>query len=82
MSQTRYDVTLCDWKMPGLSGRDVFERLRATDRAQAERMIFITGDVVSDTTRAFFDDPQRVFLPKPFTLVEVREAIGKVLNKA
>lgn len=82
LSQTRYDVALCDWKMPGLSGRDVFERLRATDRAQAERMIFITGDVVSDTTRAFFDDPQRVFLPKPFTLVEVREAIGKVLNKA
>ena len=79
LSQARYDVTLCDWKMPGLSGQDVFERLRAIDHAQAERIIFITGDVVSEKTRSFFDDQRRVCLPKPFTLVEVREAIGKML---
>jgi len=79
LSQARYDVTLCDWKMPGLSGQDVFERLRAIDRAQADRIIFITGDVVNEKTRSFFDDQKRVCLPKPFTLVEVREAIGKML---
>ncbi len=79
LSQTRYDVTLCDWKMPGLSGREVFERLRSKDRASSDRMIFITGDVVSDKTRRFLEEQNRVCLPKPFSLAEFREAIAKML---
>lgn len=79
LAQTRYDVTLCDWKMPGLSGQEVFERVRRKDPAQSERMIFITGDVVNDKTRRFLEEQKRVLLPKPFTLAEFREAIAKML---
>ena len=79
LSQERYDVTLCDWKMPGLSGQDVFERVRLKDRAQSERIIFITGDVMNEKTRCFLDEQKRVCLPKPFSLAEFREAIRKVL---
>ncbi len=79
LSQTRYDVTLCDWKMPGLNGQEVYERLRTKDRSQSDRIIFITGDVVSDKTRRFLEEQKRVCLPKPFTLAEFREAIGKML---
>src|SRR5262249_33912727 len=43
LSQTSYDLALCDWKMPGLNGQQVYERLRAVNPALAERMIFITG---------------------------------------
>src|SRR6185369_16908404 len=31
LRQTPYDLTLCDWKMPGLNGQQVFERLRASN---------------------------------------------------
>lgn len=79
LSQTRYDVTLCDWKMPGLSGQDVFERVRRKDPAQSERIIFITGDVVNERTRRFLEEQKRVCLPKPFTLGEFREAIARML---
>ena len=40
-SKTQYDLTLCDWKMPGLNGQQVYERLRAINPALSERMIFI-----------------------------------------
>ncbi len=79
LNQTRYDVTLCDWKMPGISGQEVFERVRLKDRALSERIIFITGDVVSEKTRHFLEEQKRVCLPKPFTLAEFREAIAKML---
>ena len=79
LSQERYDVTLCDWKMPGLSGQDVFERVRLKDRAQSDRIIFITGDVMNEKTRRFLEEQKRVCLPKPFSLSEFREAIQKVL---
>ena len=80
LAQTRYDVTLCDWKMPGLSGQEVFERLRHQDRAQAERFIFITGDVINERARRFLEEQKRDCLPKPFTLAEFREAIAKMLE--
>lgn len=79
LNQTRYDVTLCDWKMPGISGQEVFERIRLKDRALSERIIFITGDVVNEKTRRFLEEQKRVCLPKPFTLAEFREAIAKML---
>ena len=82
LAQTNYDVTLCDWKMPGLSGRDVYERLRFKSRRQCERMIFITGDIINEQTRQFLEERKRLCLPKPFTTEEVRSAIGQVLAAA
>lgn len=78
LGQRRYDLTLCDWKMPGLTGREVFERLRARDPAQSRRVIFITGDVVNEQTRRFLSEHGRPCLPKPFTLTEFREAVSRV----
>ncbi|MSU58948.1 MAG: HAMP domain-containing protein [Pedosphaera sp.] len=79
LSEQRYDVTLCDWKMPGLSGQEVYERTRRKDQAQSDRIIFITGDTVNEKTRRFLEEQKRVCLPKPFTLAEFRAAIGKML---
>jgi two-component system NtrC family sensor kinase len=79
LSKKRYDVTLCDWKMPGLNGREVYERIHAQSPAQAERFIFITGDVVNDRTQKFFEERNRPCLPKPFSLHDFRTAIRKVM---
>ena len=79
LSQTRYDLALCDWKMPGLNGRQVYERLRALNRELSERMIFITGDVVNDRTQRFLQESNKVCLTKPFSLSEFRAAVGQAL---
>lgn len=79
LGERRYDLTLCDWKMPGLTGREVFERLRARDPAQSERVIFITGDVMNEQTRRFLNEHRRPCLPKPFTLAEFRAAVSRLL---
>jgi signal transduction histidine kinase len=79
LGRTNYDLTLCDWKMPGLSGEQVYERLQATNPALSERMIFITGDVINDKAQNFLRERKKVCLAKPFSLVEFRAAIGKAL---
>jgi signal transduction histidine kinase len=78
----KYDVMLCDWKMPGLTGKQVYEKLKTTNPRLSERMIFITGDLISDRTRKFLEQQNKICLPKPFTLVEFRAAIHKVLTSA
>lgn len=74
-----YDLALCDLKMPGLNGQQVYERVRATNPKLSERMIFITGDVVNERTRAFLRERNKVCLTKPFSLAEFRNAITKAL---
>jgi two-component system, NtrC family, sensor kinase len=79
LSGKKYDLMLCDWKMPGLNGQQVYERVRATNPKFCERIIFITGDVVNEKTRKFLEQQNKVCLAKPFTLPEFHAAIRKVL---
>jgi two-component system NtrC family sensor kinase len=78
LSREQYDVTLCDWKMPGLNGLQVYERVRAKNPTQSERMIFITGDTINERARKFMEEQNRICLAKPFTFDEFRSAFDKV----
>jgi len=80
LKQNRFDVTFCDWKMPGLNGREVYERLRATNPRLCRRMVFITGDVINEQMRQFLESEKVQCLTKPFALPELRAAIKTVLK--
>jgi two-component system, NtrC family, sensor kinase len=82
LNEKRYDLALCDCRMPGLSGQQVYERLRATDPALSERIIFITGDLINEKTRKFLEQQNKICLSKPFTLADFRAAIKQVLAPA
>ena len=62
----QYDAVIVDMRMPDLSGEQLFEQLRAADREHAERVIFTTGDLVSEQMRRFLDGSGRPCVPKPF----------------
>ncbi|HLX97048.1 MAG TPA: ATP-binding protein [Verrucomicrobiae bacterium] len=82
LKENRFDVTFCDWKMPGLNGRQVYERLRTTNPQLCRRMIFITGDVINEQMRRFLESEKVPCLTKPFALPELRAAIRTVLKAA
>ena len=82
LQQTGYDLALCDWKMPGLSGEEVYERLRISNPALSERTIFITGDLISDRVQKYLKERGRPCLSKPFSLDEFRAAIDQTLSPA
>lgn len=77
--QRSYDLALCDWKMPGLNGQQIYERLRSVKPALSERMIFITGDVVNERTQEFLQRQKKICLTKPFSLTEFRNAVNTAL---
>jgi len=80
LSQYHYDLALCDWKMPGLNGEQVFDKLRETNPEMSKRIIFITGDVVNEKVQDFLKTRDKVCLSKPFTLGEFRTAINRVIT--
>jgi CheY-like chemotaxis protein len=81
VSETHYDLALCDWKMPGLNGGDVYDRLVSSNPELSQRFLFITGDVISDRVKRFLKERSKKCLLKPFSLAEFREAVEQALNR-
>jgi len=80
LTDTRYDLALCDWKMPGLSGSEVYDRLLSSNPELCQRFVFITGDVISERVQKFLKERRKKCLLKPFSLAEFRGAVEEALN--
>lgn len=74
----RYDVVLCDLKMPGLSGPQLYERLETVAPNMLPRMIFVTGDVTGEQAAAFIARVPAPVLEKPFELSAVGAAADEL----
>lgn len=68
---TRFDVVLCDLKMPGMSGPELYERLRSEVPNVLPRIIFVTGDVTGEAAAAFLAQVSGPVLEKPFELATI-----------
>jgi PAS domain S-box-containing protein len=80
LTQRPYDVILSDFRMPGMDGREFYQEAIRRNPGLAQRVIFLTGDVVNENTRAFVDSVGAPFIGKPFHLDKVEEAVAKVLR--
>jgi DNA-binding response OmpR family regulator len=80
ISQTDFDLVFCDWKMPGLSGREVYKQLRVIKPELRRRLVIVTGDILSNQTYLFLQMEKLPYLVKPFSLPEVHSIIKMVLN--
>jgi CheY-like chemotaxis protein len=64
----RFDVILCDLIMPGITGMDLYEEVRRTKPALAERIVFMSGGTFTPRTREFLATVKNPALDKPFDL--------------
>ena len=80
ISQGDFDLVFCDWKMPGMNGREVYERVSAIKPKLSQRLVIVTGDILSNHTYLFLQMQKLPYLVKPFSLPEVHSVIKMVLN--
>ncbi|HEV2290857.1 MAG TPA: response regulator, partial [Gemmatimonadales bacterium] len=79
-AEREYDVVVCDLKMPGLSGIELYERLTAAKSPLLGRLIFATGDVASPEAAAFLARTAHPVLEKPFELAQLALAVRSVMG--
>jgi PAS domain S-box-containing protein len=77
-----FDLILCDIRMPGLGGQEIYRRLEQRSPDLARRMLFITGDSVSPDTRAFLEQSGAAWMNKPFGLKQLLERVSELLKAA
>ncbi len=80
LGRSRFDAVLCDLRMPDLSGAEVYRRVEARDRGQAERFVFLTGAAAAANEAAFLRAVGRPVLEKPFAMAELWRAVGAVVG--
>ncbi len=82
MMAAEYDLIISDFKMPQMSGKELYGWIKENRPQLANCIIFVTGDTVSLETRSFFEDNKNRYLAKPFKIEEVKEAIQQALESA
>jgi PAS domain S-box-containing protein len=78
----RFDLVLCDLMMPGLTGMECYEALRASRPELAQGMIFLTGGAFTPAARAFLERVSNLRVEKPFDAEALRQAVARGVERA
>jgi signal transduction histidine kinase len=73
-----FDLVICDLKMPGINGRELYAYLEMTKPEIAKRVIFSTGDIVSDESWSFLQSIKNPFISKPFKPEQILVMVHKM----
>ena len=75
------DVILCDYKMPGLDGRQLFEKLRGRDKTRHIPFLFMAGRAdIEERLRPLVDGVEE-FITKPFLIKDLVRVTKKVVDR-
>lgn len=75
------DVILCDYKMPGLDGRQLFEKLRGRDKTRHIPFLFMANRAdIEERLRPLVDGVED-FITKPFLVKDLVRITKKVVDR-
>jgi PAS domain S-box-containing protein len=80
LRQQTYDLILSDIRMPELDGPGLYWEIERGYPNLLSRIVFLTGDTLSPGTREFLEQTGVPCLSKPFSLMEVRQIVQRVLQ--
>jgi signal transduction histidine kinase len=80
LTEARYDLIVCDLKMPRIDGMQFYRAMAAATPALARRVIFVTGDVAGTDAERFLGETGCRWLSKPFRLGDLLRAARDTLS--
>lgn len=82
LRNAEFQVILADYLMPRMDGGELYRRLVSDHPELASRVMFMTGDTLSETTLKDIESTGRLLLKKPFGLDELTDAVSFMLARA
>ncbi len=82
LKKNRYDLVLCDLRLPKMTGKELFLRLKKEQPALIKKFIMATGSLrVSDGDDTFFKQESIPVISKPFTAKELVDIVDSQSRK-
>jgi CheY-like chemotaxis protein len=81
MQTRKYDVVICDIRMPRMNGLELKRLLRATPRFAELPFLMITGEVSEEMMALAVESKRDGYLLKPFPSAVLAKLLLKLLSK-
>jgi PAS domain S-box-containing protein len=81
LSQNGYALFIIDLKLPKISGQKLYEIMLDKYPSSTQRVMFITGDTITQSTQDFLDSTGKPYLTKPFSPKVVIDLAEKILSR-
>ena len=76
-----YDLILLDLKMPGINGIEFYEAMEKIDPLLPNKVICITGDIISTQNKEFLEKAKLPCVTKPFSVDELMLTVKSNLGE-
>lgn len=81
LGEKDYDLCLIDIRTPVMNGKQLYQWINEKHPKLLNGVIFTTGDLISGDIRSFLEQSGRPFLPKPFSLDELKTIVRETLRQ-
>ncbi|MBI5359382.1 MAG: response regulator, partial [Planctomycetes bacterium] len=75
LKKEKYDMVICDIKMPAFSGIELHHELTKINPKLAREVLYLTGDIFSKETQEFINKTGVQTLQKPFNITEFKNIV-------
>jgi PAS domain S-box-containing protein len=81
IGKRKFDAVISDIKMPGIGGKELYLYIQKHHPEMAEKVVFITGDVLSKDTLSFLQITNNRYIEKPFDVDALVALLNDVLSE-
>jgi two-component system, chemotaxis family, chemotaxis protein CheY len=76
-----FDFVVTDWNMPGMTGIELLQKIRADDRLKTMPVLMVTAEAKRDQIVAAAQAGVNGYVVKPFTAAALKEKIEKIFER-
>ncbi len=80
LKKEEYDLVLCDWNMPEMSGLDLLIAMKSDDRLKGIPFVMVTAEAQKDNILEAVKTGVNNYIVKPFTADTVEQKLKKVFG--
>ncbi|TCS39948.1 two-component system chemotaxis response regulator CheY [Reinekea marinisedimentorum] len=76
-----FDFVVTDWNMPGMTGIELLQKIRADERLKGIPVLMVTAEAKRDQIVAAAQAGVNGYVVKPFTAAALKEKIEKIFER-
>ncbi|MFQ3230166.1 MAG: two-component system chemotaxis response regulator CheY [Reinekea sp.] len=81
LQSSDFDFVVTDWNMPGMTGIELLQKIRADDRLKDIPVLMVTAEAKRDQIVAAAQAGVNGYVVKPFTAAALKEKIEKIFER-
>ena len=80
LKKERFDLILCDWNMPEMSGLELLYKMKSDDELKDIRFVMVTAETRRDNILEAVKAGVSSYIVKPFTAETIGQKLKKVFD--